>query len=1718
MYQSKLIFATVLIIFRSLLAGLGAPPGRIQLPGHGLPAAARSAPQGRFPATNQLQLAIGLPLRDEAGLDHFLAEIYDPASPSFRKYLTPQEFTARFGPTESDYATVQEFIRTNGLKIVGTHPNRLVLDVVGRVSDIERTFQVVLQTYRHPRENRDFFAPDIEPSTDLVLPIQSISGLDNYSLPQPKSTAKPLSAVSAAAPLAGSGSGGSYLGNDFRAAYVPGTALTGSGQSVALLQFDGYYLNDIASYLATAGYPASLTNVLANVAVNGGVATPGSGNGEVCLDIEMVMAMAPGIAKLYVYEGPNGSTAWSTILSKIANDNLAKQVSCSWGATSPGSPDMTSENIFKQMAAQGMSFFNASGDSDAFVGGIPFPSESTNITQVGGTTLSTTGPSGAWLSETAWNWGYVSSQSKYIGTSGGVSANFAMPVWQQGISMAANLGSTTMRNVPDVALTGDNVYVAYNNGGSGNFGGTSCAAPLWAGFMALVNQQAAIMASPPVGFINPAIYAIGKSGNYSSCFHDTATGNNYSSSSPANFPAVSGFDLCTGWGTPDGTNLINTLVPPAYFVAISSASWLLQSESAVPVNGAIDPGETVTVSFTLQNQGNLPSSNLVATLLPNAGVLAPGGPQTYGVLASLGGSANKPFTFTAAGVCGTTITAMLQLQDGTNNLGLAAFTLPLGKGFGLSQNFDGVTAPGLPSGWAATNVYGTAASWGTTTASSDTSPNSAFLADPTNPAQNALLSPLVFISSATAQLSFRHNYSLEYTGNRLKTYYDGGVLEVKIGNGAFSDILAAGGSFVTGGYNSSITTSSDNPLGGRSAWVGSSSTWKTVTVKLPAAAAGQNIQLRWNCATDTDNGNSSAVGWYVDSISITDSVPTCLSVFTDLAVGQSLAANSSLAGQDLVYTLSVINLGPQSAANVILTDTVPANVTFSSASPGCTYSNGQVVCPVGTLAAGVVTNFTVTLAPAGGSIFTNHVSAGTVTPEISTVNNTVSLVSTQIVLAPAGISVGPASQTIQCGGNATLSLVVTGTLPLSIEWWIDGVPIVGATNTSLLLTNLHMPGHLVSVLVTNLYGNAASNATVAVQDTLAPVVALIGGNPDYVELGGAFNDPGAAANDACAGTVPVTVSGTVNLKAVGTNTLTYTADDGNGNTNTVTRKVIVRDTVPPTILWSFSNLVVAADMNCSAVMPDVTGTNYINAIDLSGALTITQIPTNNSILQMGTNAVVITVADGLGNKSYSANRIVVQDQTPPVIVLNGFNPLTNELGAAFVDPGVSASDTCSGLALLTTNGEVNVNAISTNTVTYTATDGNGNPNTATRTVLVQDTTPPVITWSFANLVMAADANCSAVMPDVTGTSFIIAVDLSGVLTVTQSPTNNTTLQSGTNAVVITVADGSGNKSYSTNRIVVQDQTPPVIVLNGFNPLTNELGAAYDDPGVSASDNCSGLSLLTTNGTVNVNVVGTNLLTYMATDGNGNTNTVTRTVIVRDTVPPTILWSFSNLVVAADTNCSAVMPDVTGTNYINATDLSGALTITQIPTNNAILQLGTNAVVITVADASGNKSYSTNGVIVRDQTPPVITLIGNNPFYLDLGSAFIDPGATAFDGCAGVVPVIVTGVVNTNTAGTNSLGYTANDGSGNTNSATRTVIVRDPVPIIAGVVLAGNGGVTLNLGGTPGRQYILETTEEFFPASWLPMATNTLDASGTWQFTDLQATNFMLRFYRLKRVP
>jgi hypothetical protein len=683
----------------ALFAAMPAIAGNQVLSGTVPAAVANLQPIGQLDAAQQLNLGIALPLRNQQGLEDLLQQIYDPASPNFRQYLTPVQFRDNFGPTEEDYQAVIAFAQANNLTVTYEHSNRVILDVTGTVADIEAAFNVNMLVYQHPTEARTFFAPDVEPSLNLTVPIVGIEGLNNYSLPRPGCIGTPLgnaenamngsgqtgglvkadgdtnhdstepnsittpsgnagNSMPDAGAVSGSGPSNTYWGYDFRDAYLPGVTLTGLGQTVGLLEFDGYTNSDII-YYENYNTNNRLPNVpLTNVLLDGFSNKPSGtiGSVEVTLDIDMAIAMAPGLSKIIVYEdGPynndNYSAHWHEILNRMADDNLASQLSCSWFSTSMLA-DPVAEGIFEQMAAQGQSFFCISGDSDAVPRGygFDFPLDSPHVTLVGGTSLQTSGPGGSWVSEAVWNWKYAAGcLSEDDGSSGGISTNYAIPAWQTGADMSVNQGSTTMRNVPDVALTADEVYV-YTNGVNICGAGTSCATPLWAGFTALVNEQAAINSRPPIGFLNPALYAIGEGPRYYSDFHDITVGNNTNSRDPIYF-AVPGYDLCTGWGTPAGQDLINDLSLPGSCLFTNGGSLntarrfetsvLLPSGLVLAAGGY---GSTYLASAELYNPTNgewtntgsmhIARTQQKGVLLPNGVVLVTGGDTNGGTLAS----------------------------------------------------------------------------------------------------------------------------------------------------------------------------------------------------------------------------------------------------------------------------------------------------------------------------------------------------------------------------------------------------------------------------------------------------------------------------------------------------------------------------------------------------------------------------------------------------------------------------------------------------------------------------------------------------------------------------------------------------------------------------------------------------------------------------------------------------------------------------------------------------------------------------------------------------------------------------------------------------------------------------------------------------------------------------------------------------------------------------
>jgi kumamolisin len=497
----------------------------------------------RLPATQTLHLNIALPLRNESELDELLQQLYDPQSPSFHRFLSVQEFTERFGPTEEDYAAVIRFAEQNGLTVTGTFPNRMVVDVTGSVADIESAFHVTMGSYQHPTEDRTFYSPDREPLPDLRVPLWHISGLDNFSIPHPASLSR---APEAKGHTTGSGPSGYFLGSDMRAAYYGGTALTGAGQSVGLLEYAGYNITDVKNYFSKVGQTNTVT--VTGISADGRSSlscTGGCDDTEQALDIEEAISMAPGLTSVRVYVS---DTSDVDIFNKMATDNISKTLSSSW-TWSPADPS-SDDPYFKEFATQGQNLFQASGDSGSYGSRSRevYPADDAYVTSVGGTDLTTNGGGGSWKSETAWS-----------DSGGGISPDrIAIPSYQKtaGVITTANKGSKTYRNSPDVAAEAntDN-YICYDGTCEGGWGGTSFAAPRWAAFVALVNQQSVASGYKTLGFINSAIYTIGLGTSYSTAFHDITSGSN------GTYSTEKGYDLVTGWGSPNGTGLITALVP-----------------------------------------------------------------------------------------------------------------------------------------------------------------------------------------------------------------------------------------------------------------------------------------------------------------------------------------------------------------------------------------------------------------------------------------------------------------------------------------------------------------------------------------------------------------------------------------------------------------------------------------------------------------------------------------------------------------------------------------------------------------------------------------------------------------------------------------------------------------------------------------------------------------------------------------------------------------------------------------------------------------------------------------------------------------------------------------------------------------------------------------------------------------------------------------------------
>lgn len=585
-----------------------------------------------------------------------------------------------------------------------------------------------------------------------------------------------------------------------------------------------------------------------------------------------------------------------------------------------------------------------------------------------------------------------------------------------------------------------------------------------------------------------------------------------------------------------GRGVSEIQLPGQQLAVIRNARVALVEESCPPLNNVIDPSERVSVALTLQNVGPASASNLTATLLPTGGVTAPSGSQaitlpgtqSYGAVAP-GETATRTFAFTADAACGSTITLTFQLSDGMNNQGTVFFTFALGVKVNtattFAENFDDETSPALPVGWSTLATGPGGKPWTTASFFFDTAPNSAAtVADvpgnvttctggqggadltsepipiPTPPAEGI---------NGSVQLRFKKSFNFEPD-------FDGGLLEISINDGAFQDIIAAGGSFVSGGYNGTLQVDPVNPLSGRPAWTGNGNTTTTTVVNLPGSAIGQTVRFKWRTGYD--------------------------SCFVPLFGGMR------------IDTISVA--GSSSVCNTCCTLSCPSNITVPNDPGEC----GAIVnYPAPTF---IGDCGTVTVSQASGTFFPVGITKVTVTgtrldgsSDSCSFTVTVNDAERPTLIAPPDINIS--NEPGQCG--ATLN---PGTATAKDN--CPGATVNGVRSDAMALNALYPVGATtITWTATDAHGNTSmpwSVQTVIVNDTENPVVSCPASvTVDATSAAGAvatFSNP--MTTDNCPGVTVSCTALTGSMFPIGTTPVTCSATDTSNNIASCSFNVTVR--------------------------------------------------------------------------------------------------------------------------------------------------------------------------------------------------------------------------------------------------------------------------------------------------------------------------------------------------------------------------------------------------------------------------------------------------------------------------------------------------------------------------------------------------------------------------------
>jgi subtilase family serine protease len=543
------------------------------------PVLAKSELVSQAAAGEQISVVLALPLRDSKGAADFVKHVSTPLDPLYRRYLRPAQFAGRFGASEQDYAALKQWASSNGLTIAHESISRTVLTVRGTVDKIQALFKTELSHYRS-FDGNEFISASVEPTVPDAITgkISGVIGLtvSRQYAPHVKIYRKfgelAEADIDAGAPgpdaAGGSGPGGSYSASDLRTAYSIPAYNNVNSQTVAIFEQGGYTDSDVDNYLKKNKLPNRKVTLVGVNGYNGAIDNLGV-ELEAVLDIDMVIGINPAVKEVLVYE--DGIDPFPVALldsiTQVADDAKAQILSISYGEDEflEGNDSIAAEaNIFTQLAAEGINVLVSAGDNGAY-GDFSFhdgtllnvsdPASQPNVTSVGGTTLYTA-PGAIYGSEEVWNLLAMNLGA----TGGGVSTYWQIPSYQQPDYVANNGGSPTYRNVPDVAAVGnpETGVAVYSkvNGGWIQVGGTSVGAPIWAGYLSIINGALNYIGEAQLGFFNPTLYSLGF-GDPTNYLYEVADGSN-GNEGIYGFPGFSagiGYDNCTGAGSLWGTGL-----------------------------------------------------------------------------------------------------------------------------------------------------------------------------------------------------------------------------------------------------------------------------------------------------------------------------------------------------------------------------------------------------------------------------------------------------------------------------------------------------------------------------------------------------------------------------------------------------------------------------------------------------------------------------------------------------------------------------------------------------------------------------------------------------------------------------------------------------------------------------------------------------------------------------------------------------------------------------------------------------------------------------------------------------------------------------------------------------------------------------------------------------------------------------------------------------------